>query len=40
MVQGVVVGVHQVTHGHSMVVVPPRLMMLLAVGKERVVDLW
>ena len=35
----VVVGVDQIPHCHSMVV-PPCWVILLAVGKERVVDLW
>lgn len=40
MVEVVVVGVDQVSHCHSMVVVSPWRVMLLAVGEERVVDLW
>lgn len=36
----VVVGVDQISHCHSMVVVSPWQVMLLAVGEERVVDLW
>lgn len=40
MVEVVMVGMYQVSHGHSVMAVSPWLVMLLAVGKERVVDLW
>lgn len=40
MVVVVVVGMDQVSHRHGVMAVSPRRMMLLAVGEERVVDLW
>lgn len=40
MVKVVMVGVNQVSHCHSMMAISPRWVMLLAVGKERIVDLW
>lgn len=36
----VVVWVDQVSHCHCVMSIPPWRVMLLAVGEERVVDLW